>query len=167
MRIGSKHIARRAAVVTVVGCSAPLVDGGTLVWSSVASSIPGPDGVTHSCYNAGGNPAGSLPFRWPVSGTGDQRSERWGARVTKRLRAVALLVMVAMVWGIGAPAVGVAATGTAQFPLSALVYDLRTARRSIWGDASVWVARSRARPGRVGRSRRRRTWTRSPAPVRA
>ena len=55
MKIGSKHLTHRAAVVTAVGCSAVLIGGGTVAWSAVAPSIPGPDGVIHSCYNATGS----------------------------------------------------------------------------------------------------------------
>jgi hypothetical protein len=76
MKIGSKHITRRAAVVTAVGCSAALFGGGTLAWSAVAPSIPGPDGVIHSCYNSTGNPVGSLRVIDPATGASCSKNEK-------------------------------------------------------------------------------------------
>jgi hypothetical protein len=76
MKIRSKHITGRAAVVTVVGCSAALLSGGTLAWSAVAPSIPGPDGVIHSCYNATGNPVGSLRVIDPATGASCSKNEK-------------------------------------------------------------------------------------------
>jgi hypothetical protein len=69
------HITRRAAVVTAA-CSAALLGVGTLAWSAVAPSIPGPDGVIHSCYNAGGNPAGSLRVIDPAAGATCSKNEK-------------------------------------------------------------------------------------------
>jgi hypothetical protein len=76
MKIGSKPITHRAAVVTAVGCSAVLIGGGSVAWSAVAPSIPGPDGVIHSCYNATGNPVGSLRVIDPATGASCSKNER-------------------------------------------------------------------------------------------
>ena len=76
MKIGSKHMTRRAAVVTTVGCSAVLIAGGSVAWSAVAPSIPGPDGVIHSCYDASGDPVGSLRVIDPATGASCSKNER-------------------------------------------------------------------------------------------
>jgi hypothetical protein len=60
MKIGNQHITRRAGVVIAIGSTVAVFGGGAVAWAAVAPSIPGPDGVIHSCYNASGNPAGSL-----------------------------------------------------------------------------------------------------------
>lgn len=75
MKVGSKHITRRAAVVTTVG-TAVLIGGGAVAWSAVASTIPGPDGVIHACYNATGSPAGSLRVIDPAAGSRCAKNEK-------------------------------------------------------------------------------------------
>jgi hypothetical protein len=75
MKIGNKHITRRTAVVTAVG-SAVLIGGGSVAWSAVAPTIPGPDGVIHSCYNATGNPVGSLRVIDPSTGASCSKNEK-------------------------------------------------------------------------------------------
>jgi hypothetical protein len=75
MRTHRLHLTRRTGLVAAA-CSAALLGGGTLAWSAVAPSIPGPDGVIHSCYNAGGNPAGSLRVIDPATGAACSKNEK-------------------------------------------------------------------------------------------
>jgi len=75
MKIGSKNMTGRAAAVTAVG-SAVLIGGGTVAWSAVAPSIPGPDGVIHACYNAIGNPVGTVRVIDPATGATCSKNER-------------------------------------------------------------------------------------------
>src|SRR5688500_6132393 len=75
MKVGSKHITRRTAVVTTVA-TAVLIAGGTVAWSAVATTIPGPDGVIHACYNATGSPAGSLRVIDPAAGSRCSKNEK-------------------------------------------------------------------------------------------
>lgn len=75
MKIGSKHITGQVAVMTALG-SALLIGGGTVAWSAVAPSIPGPDGIIHSCYNATGNPVGSLRVIDPTTGATCSKNEK-------------------------------------------------------------------------------------------
>jgi hypothetical protein len=74
MRIGNKHFTRRAVVVTAVGCSAVL-GGGTLAWSAVAPSIPGPDGVIHACYESSPK-SGDLRVIDPATGATCAKKEK-------------------------------------------------------------------------------------------
>jgi len=62
--------------VTAVGCSAVLLGSGALAWAAVAPTIPGPDGIIHSCYNATGNPVGSLRVIDPATGATCSKNEK-------------------------------------------------------------------------------------------
>jgi hypothetical protein len=75
MKIGKKLITRRATVMAALSCSAAVL-GGSVAWAAVASTIPGPDGVIHSCYNAASNPSGTLRVIDPATGSRCTKNER-------------------------------------------------------------------------------------------
>lgn len=51
MKISIRNMSRRAALGTALSVSVLLLGSGALVWAAAESTIPGTDGVIHSCYD--------------------------------------------------------------------------------------------------------------------
>lgn len=75
MRIGTKDISTRLGVIAALS-TVGVLGSASIAWSVVNSTIPGPDGIIHSCYNATGNPAGSLRVIDPSAGVRCAKNER-------------------------------------------------------------------------------------------
>jgi hypothetical protein len=51
MKMDIKSMSRRAGLVTALSGSAVVFGSGALAWATVTSTVPGADGVIHSCYD--------------------------------------------------------------------------------------------------------------------